>query len=100
MYFKCLKVTNNTGYFTRSNGTSASQRPPALVVESAPGLRAAAAACLEDTVSVQLLTNYRFLFFLEFPLLDIFSVSISSLCLDRVSFMLHRWSLIMLNWSS
>lgn len=33
-------------------------------------------------------------------LLDIFSVSISSLCLDNVSFMLHRWSLIILNWSS
>lgn len=37
----------------------------------------------------------------DFPtLLPSLSVSISSLCLLRVSFMLHRWSLIMLSWSS
>lgn len=33
-------------------------------------------------------------------LLPSLSVSISSLCLVRVSFMLQRWSLIMLSWSS
>lgn len=33
-------------------------------------------------------------------LLPSLSVSISSLCLLKVSFILHRWSLIMLSWSS
>lgn len=103
----CLAVYEYTSNVSRSRTTLASLLgPTALQLPRGrqhwlwgltPRLLAAAAAGPEGTVTVQLFVSYRLLFFLEFPLLDIFSVSISSLCLDSVSFMLHRWSLIMLN---
>lgn len=61
-----------------------------LTAEIFVSQRAFCRADIAAALSALICINYRFLFFLEFPLLAIFSVSISSRCLVNVSFIMQR----------